>query len=191
LTHWRRLIRERVVARLTGTTLAGARVFDSLPWDRWPREVPAIFVYTGRDELEPWRQSGGRAYKATTTVHVELFVTSVGGPTPQHAAAVLDDLIEDVEAALDSDPTLRDPVAPHDRAACNGLEVSIETDFERGDRTVAGGARVTWRYEYVREALERPTPPTTGELEQLVVEYELPHGVNAVPEAVDDVPLPG
>lgn len=192
--HPRQLIRERVIARLKNATIAGANVFNSRPTTAWPDVMPAIVVFTGRDDIELFRQAP-RVFKARVSVHVELFVESrqLGAPpalVPAHQT--LDLLIEQVEALLDSDPLLRDALTGEAAAAeCpeNGVQLSIETDFDRDNRNVVGGARVTWQYVYTRAAAKVPLP-ATGDLELLNVEYEL-SGNNATPEAVDDVDLSG
>lgn len=190
----RELIRARVIARLLNNTAAGAEVHDSRPYNVWPDKMPAIHVFTPRDDLSLHRQSP-RVSKATCTVELVLFVRTrmVGAPPALVPASKgLDDLIGQVMSWLETDRLLRDPLTKEAAAADgpeNGLCVSIETDFDDGNRSVIAGAKLSWRYLYTRTAADTPIPPAE-DLDLLHVEWEL-QGNNAVPEAVDDVPMPG
>jgi hypothetical protein len=192
--HPRQLIRQRIVERLLGATDAGVEVEDSEMWNVWPEKTPAIRVFSSRDDVELYRQAP-RTFKGTLSVEIELFCTdrknlATNERIPAHE--VLDTLIDQVLSLLESDPLLRDPVTKEAAAAAtpeNGVVQSIDTDFASGGPLAKGGARITLRYVYLREAAIAPIPPSNP-LQVVNVEYEL-EGNNETPEAVDSVATNG
>lgn len=191
--HPRALIRQRVIAALVNATDAGPRVFDSPPRSVWPEEFPALHVYVDRDDVATWK-AAPRAYKATVRVTVEVYARDRRiGPNVFTAATQIDNLVDQVEAALDADRLLRDPTTREAAAADgpdSGVELSIETDFDKDDRNTIGIARVTWQYVYVRAAATVAKPPAQ-DLDTVHVEFETSSAANDVPEAVDDIDQPG
>ncbi|HET9063672.1 MAG TPA: hypothetical protein VFO62_10325 [Candidatus Binatia bacterium] len=101
MAHPRKLIRHAVVALLTNATAAGARVKDTRVEPHRKGALPAIAVYTLR---EPVNQdvSGGAPLELTRDVKVEI-AGFVGVRDPDTVADELDDLAEQIEAAMDND----------------------------------------------------------------------------------------
>jgi hypothetical protein len=136
-------IRLAVAELLKGRTNAGTRVASSRATPVWKQGLPAIAVYTGRDEYEISVEAP-REYQVRTEVAVELFVEETTAGLPDE----LIDLLEaQVFAVLTSDPTL-------------GIDqfvlepVSFATDFNANAKRPLGGARFLWRATHYREAPE-------------------------------------
>lgn len=176
------------MSRLRNATGAGPRVYDSRETPAQPEECPLIIVRTPRDDVSI-EIAAARKYGVECTVQIEIFAMPIKTGTPPvttSAARVIDDLIEQVEAALDADRYLRDPLTG-DAAAAEGRQTQIETAFDSESRDTLGGARVTWVYHYARREASQPVG---GVVDLLLthVEYELPEGTNVEPEAIDEIP---
>lgn len=185
--HARTILREAVVAKLRDATGAGPRVFDSREYPPQPEECPMIIVRTPRDDVSIEFQAP-RKYGVECTVQIEIYAMPIKSGTPAvtlSAARVLDDLIEQVEALLDSDRYLRAPNG--DLAAAEGKETQVETDFTAESRSTLAGARVTWVYHYARREASQPLG---GVVDLLITEvaYNVAGGNNTTPEAVDEIP---
>lgn len=103
MAHPRKLIRQAVVTLLSGATAADARVFKAREVSFKQSELPAVAVYTPDEEVETTRSTAPRELERTLQLVVEG-VTESGSPSDVDDAA--DDLSEEIEAALDADPTL-------------------------------------------------------------------------------------
>jgi hypothetical protein len=77
LAHKRTLIRKAIIEKLTGTTSAGERVFDSQVSTLWDDTFPTILVYARDESTEPLSVSDDELVR-TMNVHVELCVEGDG-----------------------------------------------------------------------------------------------------------------
>lgn len=101
MAHPRKLIRHAVVAVLTNATAAGARVQGTRIEPHKRSQLPAISVYTLR---EPIAASNGAAPAEITR---DLKLEVVGWVAHSDALSVddaMDDLAEQIEAAMEVDP---------------------------------------------------------------------------------------
>ena len=100
MTHPRQLIREAVVARLTGATDAGSRVVATRvePLNR-KGVFPVLSVYTVGEDAE---RGGSAPVELVRTVAVEITGWVIAAPIDN----AIDQLAEQVEAAMDADPFL-------------------------------------------------------------------------------------
>lgn len=171
-------IRERLVELLVGQTDAGARVSASRAKPQWREAVPAIVVYTPREEFEQ-RTAAPLVFDMTSTIAVEFIVEeNAGGP----ADDVLDTLKRQVLAVVFADRSL-------------GLHevklrpLTFETGFAQKGARRAGGGRLTFEASWLLDAPEGD-PGATGKFLALHVEHDLAPPDGAI-EAVDDQALEG
>lgn len=108
MAHQRKLIRAAVAAALTGTadarpTSAADRVFKArkVPYRR--RELPAIAIYAKTEPVDPESKATAPRYLTRTLQLVVEIVDRV--PENGSMEDRLDDLAEEVERAMDRDPT--------------------------------------------------------------------------------------
>jgi hypothetical protein len=92
-------IRQSVVTRLTGTTLAGTKVFNTRVIPNLVANLPAIAVYTAA------AQSEGRDHVNPGFVKVLDIEIAVTVAQSENSADVLDDIIYAVKTELLEDPS--------------------------------------------------------------------------------------
>lgn len=104
MAHPRKLIRQAVVALLTGATAAGARVYGTRV-DPLKKTLPAISVYTLTEEIDQDATAGTAPRELVRNVQLEIvgFVAHTDAVSVDDA---MDDLAEQIEAAMDVDPYL-------------------------------------------------------------------------------------
>ncbi len=170
----RREIREATVELLLGQTAAGTRVSSSRARPSWSEGLPAILVYTPREDWEVSVDSP-REYRVRTDVAVELLVEKSAAGVPDE---LLDELADQVFAVLSKNPTL-------DLDGLTIVPVSSASDFAEGAKRPLGGERFLWRATHYREAPEEE-PGELGIFETAHIEHDLapPDGTL---EALDDV----
>jgi hypothetical protein len=101
--HVRRAIREAVAIKLTGLPLTGERVFTSRVRELRDNELPALIVETPSESVS-YGQGGPvrpRVQSREQVVNVVVVASAA-----EDVDDVLDDIAEQVEAALAADPTL-------------------------------------------------------------------------------------
>lgn len=101
MAHQRKLIRHAVVALLTGTTLAGARVYGTRV-DPLKRALPAISVYTLNDPVDE-SASSDREQMHELELEIAGWVAHTDAVPADDA---MDDLAEQIEALMLADPYL-------------------------------------------------------------------------------------
>lgn len=99
MSHRRTLIRKAIISKLTGSTAAGERVFDSQVPPLWDVAFPTILVYARDENSEPLSVSDDELVR-TMNVHVELCVEGDGLDDQ------LDDLCWEVETLLRNEDAL-------------------------------------------------------------------------------------
>lgn len=167
-------IRQTVAALLKGNTNAGPRVAASRATMVWKQGLPAIAVYTARDEYEISVEAP-REYQVQTDVAIELFVEETAGGV---ADDLLDELEDQVFRLLTNDETLgidQFKIRP----------VSFASDFTAEAKRPSGGARFLWRATHYREAPEGELGEM-GRFETAHIEHDLAPKDGEL-DAVDDV----
>jgi hypothetical protein len=102
MAHLREQIRKALVTRVTGLTTAGARVHSgrahAIPEDK----TPAIRVYFWRETstVAAMSRTGANRMERRALFVVHLYATAAGFED------ALDDMAEEVEAAIGAEPTL-------------------------------------------------------------------------------------
>ena len=137
MAHARKLIRQAVVAQLIAAgTAAGSRVEATRMIPQRRATEAAIGVYTPAEESEQDARTAPRELKRDLQLIIEGIVVGTSGVDD-----ALDDLAEQVEAALDADDTLGGTAAESQL-----LSTDLET-IEDGAKTV-GLVRLTYRATY-------------------------------------------
>jgi hypothetical protein len=174
VAHPRKLIRQAAVARLTGATAAGARVFKARVVPFKQSELPAVAVYTPEEEVEATRSSAPRELERTLQLVVEA-VTKSGSPSDVDDTA--DDLSLEIEAAIDVDPTLGG-------AATDTLLARVESDVFSESGTNHGLVRMTFTVFY--ETYAPTTAPTAYDFETAGIRHNL-NGEQATADQAQDI----
>lgn len=99
--HHRQLIRQTVVALLSGATAAGTRVFPSRARTLGRDELPALRVYTPAEVGDGAVLLNGQTSGSRVQLNVEILAAARDG-----VEDVIDDICEDAEAALDASESL-------------------------------------------------------------------------------------
>lgn len=167
-------IRVAVVEFLKGATDAGLRVSSSRARPAWREGLPAISVYTPREEWEVSIEAP-REYRVQTDVAVEIFVEESVDGLPDE---LLDRLEVQVFAVLSKNPTL-------EIDQLQIVPVSSASDFGAQKKHPLGGERFLWRATHYRQAPEGE-PGELGLFERAHVEHDLAP-VDGTREALDDV----
>ncbi|MEX3691882.1 hypothetical protein AB3X91_09070 [Paraburkholderia sp. BR14263] len=107
------IIRQAVVAALTGTTDAGNNVFFARTWPTQPGSYPVLLVPPLDETGQSWGNSGAPAFNVTVTLRVFARFQENGsepGSTPDAgsaaAAIALERLRDQVKAAIINNPAL-------------------------------------------------------------------------------------
>ncbi|MEQ5770008.1 hypothetical protein NFH98_20770 [Halomonas sp. H33-56] len=174
MTHPRKLIRDKIVERLTGNTDAGLRVYGSRVLPYWngrqglEAAMPAILVYTLREPVEIFSQAP-REYRRTVQVAVQAMVMGEDVDDP------LDDLARQIELCLFDDDTL-------DGTAAELVLLETEIVFtDEGEREM-GAARLAWEATYYDEI----EPVLEDYLATVQAEWDVAHPDGDI-EAVDTI----
>jgi hypothetical protein len=150
--HPRQLIRDAVIAQLTGQTAAQTRVDDSRtePHRRGP--LPAISVYTEHETVvDDSKQSRpGELLRELDVVIVGWVEHTQARP----ATRALDDLAAQIEIIMDADPYLGG-LAGGIGVWLSETEIAIEDENELRPDPLIGVIRMT----YVAPYLTSPLPP--------------------------------
>lgn len=99
MAHERKLIRDAVVAALTGETVAGTRVKSTREAPATTDELPCITVYTLEEPVQEGK-SAPRELKRNLVVAVDGWVESV---EQDDTDDLMDDLALEIETAMDAD----------------------------------------------------------------------------------------
>lgn len=188
MAHPRKLIRHAIVALLKGATDAGQRVDGTRtePHRKTPTGVlfPAISVYTLREPVDTDKsgQTSPRALYRAAKVEIVIWVSAPAGSLePTDLADPMDDMCEQVEAAMEADRYLgglqnglaRDTILENTELAVRGGE---------GADPMVGVVTLTYSVEY------RSTPAklATDEFLRAHVKNQMP-GVEDAGAAVSDI----
>lgn len=162
MAHPRKLIRNAIVAVLkAAATAADQRVFKSrsIPWRTV--ELPAISVLCVTEEVdEASAQTTPRELVRSADIVLDLVAWV---PADGDVDDVLDDLAEQVEAAMDANRYL------DDTASDSRLVSSEFGEVPEGNRPI-GALRLTYRVQYLAHA---PASTSHDALKTAVVTYNL------------------
>lgn len=174
MTHPRKVIRTAVRDALDGATAAGANVFASRVDPYRLQTLPAVGVYSLEESVDDESaETSPRELTRRLSLVVEGWVT-VAGADP--ADDLLDDLTEEIEAAMDVDRYFGGNAAE---------SILTDTTSERitvGDRDMAMAALV-YRVTYRTDA--PVTVPTLDDFETVKATHNLGNEVGPGDEAVD------
>ncbi len=125
MAHQRKLIRDALVCRLISAgTMAERRVFGSRAAALFPKELPAILVYSKSEQVEISVESP-REYKRNLVVSVELVAQA---DSEDMLDDVLDDFASQVETAIFSEETFGGVVSD---TILSDTEMEILSDGEK------------------------------------------------------------
>lgn len=147
--HPRKLIRDAVVAALTGATAAGARVKATRVAPNSAAALPALAVYTPADDTdEDSIATKPRELLSRLTLKITGWIADTAALAGDDA---MDALAEQIEAAMDVDRFLG--------GACGGevgtVRMSTETGVLDDGDPIVGVVTLTYRAEYYSS----PAPP--------------------------------
>jgi hypothetical protein len=148
--HQRKVIRDAVVAALTGTTDAGARVKATRVEPNRAAGLPALAIYTPTDETsEDSIETAPRELLSHVTLKVTGWVLDTAALPADDA---MDALAEQVEAAMDVDRYFG--------GACGGKRGSVRISTETGvlddGDPLVGVVTITYQADYYSSP-EAPT----------------------------------
>lgn len=121
MAHARKLLRAAAVTLLVSAdTAAGTRVHATRVDPFKKNALPAIAVYILNEEVDLESSEGTAPRELKRIANMEI-VGFVGGATEAEVADAMDDLAEEIEAAMDDDPYI---------GATAGESILKETDIE-------------------------------------------------------------
>jgi hypothetical protein len=100
MAHQRKLIRARLKTILTGLILTGANVFASRTYPFNKAKLPGLLIYTDEETSETGAMQ--RSLDRIVNAKIVGYVKSTSGVIDD----ALDDIAEEVEAAIEADPKL-------------------------------------------------------------------------------------
>lgn len=155
MAHPRKLVRQAVVALLTGATSAGARVDATRVEPHRKTQLPAISVYTLSEESTPESAtSAPRELLRIVRVEIAGFVAHSDAVPVDDA---MDNLAEQIEAAMDADRYLSGAAG---ESVLERTEMQVREEDGRSDPLV-GIVTLTYAVEY-------RTEPTVGPLDDFL-----------------------
>lgn len=168
MAHQRKLIRDAVIAALTGTTAAGARVSSTRVDPHKRGELPAISVYTLREPISDVSDTAPR--ELTRDVKVEI-VGSVASHESDTLADAMDDLAEQIETAIDADPYLDGAAAD---SVLEGTTIQVLED-NGGSSPLVGIITLTYAVTYRTS----PAAPTLDDFRRVGATHQAPGAVDS------------
>lgn len=131
MAHPRKLIRDALVARLTGLPTTGASVHADPVYDLEAASLPALVLRTGGEEVETVGYMNGQTVQRRLTMDVAVVARGV------NRSDVLDQAASEIESAIAADVTLGG-------VALDARLVALRRRDEAGD---APHAELTLEYE--------------------------------------------
>lgn len=164
MAHQRKLIRAAAVAKLTGQTDAGSRVFANRvkPFicNGWMTNLPAIVIYTMDESADIFNQAP-REYERTVQLMIEIQAAA-----DESLDDVLDDIADDVERILLRDDTLSETV--------NDLKlVRTRMALREEGETLIGACIIQFDAEYLDRRPDDEFNATLDDLDTVSTAYSL------------------
>lgn len=173
MANRRKLIRKRVREVLLNQTDAGSKVYSNLSSPHWGENTPEIAIFTRSETIEDLG-TAPKEYKRTLELAIEIVAEGTETPNENDGKLVediVDDIAEQVEAALEKDETLGE--IPGSDPACVYIDElflnNVEFQFEIGQKPTAS-ARLIYSVIYYEAR------PKNLELQDNVTDFE---GVDA------------
>ncbi len=147
MAHYRKTIRDAVVAQLAGITFDGnaVDVYPNRVLPFWKTELPCIAVYFLSETADD-RETAWRTYFRELSVRIELMMGEYTDSTDDQ----IDSISEQVEVKMFADPTISDTV---DDSLMKNTEMTFTTE---GDVTHSS-AVIDFMIKYTTEAPESST----------------------------------
>ena len=163
----RKALRKEAQRLLVNRTIALDRVSTNRAEKIWEKGVPAISIYTRRDEFEILTDAP-REYDREAALAFEVWVDEIDGlPIDDQ----LDDMGEQMEGILI--PKLVLPDCPIVLDVTKTLPVGWEFDFDATGKKLRGAARLTILYVY-RQSVDESDPARMNPLRTLGVDWDFP-----------------
>lgn len=147
MAHARKVIRDQIKTSLTGLSTTGSNVTTGRSYPVAVDDLPALFVYSGPEEILRETLTYPRDLERTFTVMIEAVDDDKSSAT---AEDTMDTILKEVEVALGADPTLSSKARD---SYLQSVEVLRQGDQER---TV-----IIMRMEYVCIYRTKETAPET------------------------------
>lgn len=177
--HQRKLIRDAVVAQLTGKTDAELRVYPTRELPLKVAELPAVCIYTLEETVSPEsRSSSPRRLTRSLQLGVEIIVRAT-----EAVDDALDALSLQVEVAIDADPRFGD-------TCIDSILSSVQIGIDNEGNRPTGRCLMSYAVEYETEAPAAADQPALPDFERAHVETNLSGDQAAADRAVDDIAIP-
>ena len=137
MAHVRKLIRDNIVAAVTGLNATGTNVFKSRVYPLSAGSLPALTVYTRSEEVTQSTISIPRTIERTLTVSIDSYVQGLTNYEDS-----LDAIAVEVENAITADVT-RGGYAKDTRV------ISFESDFSGDPDQPVASSTITIEVDYV------------------------------------------
>jgi hypothetical protein len=137
VAHVRKLIRDNIVAAVTGLNATGTNVFKSRVYPLSAESLPALTVYTRSEEVTQSTISIPRTIERTLTVSIDSYVQGLTNYEDS-----LDAIAVEVENAITADVT-RGGYAKDTRV------ISFESDFSGDPDQPVASSTITIEVDYV------------------------------------------
>ena len=137
MAHVRKLIRDNIVAAVTGLNATGTNVFKSRVYPLSAESLPALTVYTRSEEVTQSTISIPRTIERTLTVSIDSYVQGLTNYEDS-----LDAIAVEVENAITADVT-RGGYAKDTRV------ISFESDFSGDPDQPVASSTITIEVDYV------------------------------------------
>jgi hypothetical protein len=102
MAHARKQIRDHIITLLTGLTTTGSNVFVSRVYPLNKADLPGLLIYTIEEQSEPGAMGG--TLDRVLSLAIDGVVKATGGAIDD----TLDQIAEEVEAAITADTRLND-----------------------------------------------------------------------------------
>jgi hypothetical protein len=177
MTHPRKLIRHAVAAQLLNKTAAGDRIYKGRALPYRSVELPALAVYVPSETSV----SNGTAPRELDRRPELVIEGAVRVSDPEGIEDAMDDLAEQVEAALHADETFGAKAAD---AELRNTELDIIAD---GDQ-ITGVVRLTFEVKYYAYVFDPALP--SDDFRTVGAEYNPDGAVHPADRANDTVTIP-
>ena len=100
MAHARKQIRDAIVAKLTGLTTTGSKVYASRVWPMGSDKLPGLIVYTVKESAEITTMGAVRNSYRQLEVAIDIYAKGSG------VDDTVDQIAQEIKTALNTDQTL-------------------------------------------------------------------------------------